>query len=143
MEKTNNNIRILILFEVIYPIFCTTYHILESKSLPDIFLQPVRYSRCNHTQYSNLHTITFYDLVWWKIRLISFIIDNISTKHWTFHFLNPFVVYSMSSFNIMVSHGFSIILHVVDNFCCNIGTCCVYIIVIVASRLTLQNITIV
>ena len=48
----------------------------------------------------------------------------------------------MTRFNIMIAKYLRIILHVVDHIGSHVSSLCVYIIIIIAGRLTLQNVAI-
>ena len=47
----------------LHPFACRLFHIVETQAFPQIFRKPCRDGRSNHTQYHDLHAITFQHLI--------------------------------------------------------------------------------
>ena len=137
MEQTNDNVWFLVLLYIFHPFASCFNHIIETHTAPNLWLQPVRNSWCEHTDNSYLNTIFVQNSIRLHIRLVSLGVNNIGTKHRTLHLTNPFVEHSVSWFNIMVTHALCIIVKIVNYLSSNILILGIDIVIEITCRLSL------
>ena len=125
MEETDHNIRVFLLLQLFHPVLGRSHHVLKAETAPEVFCQPVRDGRSNHAQDGNLHTL-----------------DDVGTDHRTVEFLDPLVVNRMTGLNIVITKGLCVILQVVYHICCHVSFLCSDVVVIIAGRLSLQDISV-
>ena len=142
MEEADDDIRFLIFLKIFHPFAGVCYHILKFQSAPEILREPVWNGRSEHSQDSHLHAFAVQDKVRLDIRLTCRSADDVGTQDWAVEFFYPFVVNRMTRLNIMISKYLRIILHVVYHIGSHVSCLCIYIIIIIAGRLTLQNVAI-
>ena len=63
VEQAEEQIRFLGLLYVFHPFLGATYHLLKLNAFPDGFVQPIRDSRCDHTDDTDLYAILIVDRV--------------------------------------------------------------------------------
>ena len=142
MEKADDNIRFLILLKIFHPFAGVCYHVLKFQSAPEILREPVRNGRSNHSQNCHLHAFAVQDEIRLNVWFACRSADDVGTQDWAVEFFYPFVVNRMTRFNIMIPKHLRIKLHVVYHIGSHVPSLSIYIIIIIAGRLTLQNIAI-
>ena len=142
VEEADDNIRFFILLKIFHPFAGVYYHIFKFQSAPEILREPVWNGRSEHSQDCHLHALAVQDEIRLNVWLACRSADDVGTKNWAIEFFYPFVVNWMTRFNIMIAKHLRIILHVVDHIGSHVSSLCVYIIIIIAGRLSLQNIAI-
>ena len=142
MEKADDDIRFLILLKKFHPFAGVCYHVLKFQSAPEILREPVWNGRSNHSQNSHLHALAIQDKIRLNVWLACRSADDVGTQDWAVEFFYPFVVNRMTRFNIMISKYLRIILQVVYHIGSHVSCLSIYIIIIIAGRLALQNIAI-
>ena len=142
VEEADDNIRLFILLEILHPFAGVCYHIFKFQSAPEILREPVWNGRSNHSQDCHLHALAVQNEIRLNVWLACRSADDVGTKNWAIEFFYPFVVNWMTRFNIMIAKHLRIILHVVYHIGSHVSSLCVYIIIIIAGRLSLQNIAI-
>ena len=142
MEETDHNIRVFLLLQLLHPVLGRSYHVLKAETAPEVFCQPVRDGRSNHAQDGNLHTLAVEDDIRFHVRSLGLGVDDIGTDHRTVEFLDPLVVNRMTGLNVVITKGLCVILQVVYHICCHVSFLRSDIIIIVAGRLSLQDISV-
>lgn len=82
MEQADHQIRVLFFTDNLHPFACRLFHIVETQSFPQIFGEPCRDGRGNHSQYHDLHAITFQHFVRNQMGLSCRCIYDVGTQHW-------------------------------------------------------------
>ena len=143
MKQSDHYIGILFFMDNLHPFACRLFHIVETQPFPQIFRKPCRDGRSNHTQYHNLHAITFQHLIRSQMGLSRRRINDVGTQHREVTSGYPTVEHGTPRFHIMVSHIAGIIFHIIHHFRTKMRRHRIYIIIVIGSRLPLQNITII
>ena len=142
MEDANHHVWLLVLLDMFHPFAGAGHHVLEMETAPEILCQPVRNSWSQHAEHGNLHTLAVQDNVWLDIRLASLSINDVGAQNWAVQLLDPLVVDCMAGLYIVITERLCIIFHVVDYIRSHVACLGVHIIIIIAGRLSLQNVSI-
>ena len=137
MKQSDHQIRILFFTDNLHPFACRLFHIVETQAFPQIFRKPCRDGRSNHTQYHNLHAITFQHLIRSQMGFSRRRINDVGTQHREVTSGYPTVEHSTSRFHIMVPHITGIIFHEIHHFRTKMRRHRIYIIIVIGSRLSL------
>ena len=143
MEQADHQIRVLFFTDNLHPFACRLFHIIETQSFPQIFREPCRDGRGNHSQYHDLHALTFQHFVRSQMGLSRRCIYDVGTQHWEVTSGDPTVENGTSRFHVMVTHVAGIILHIIHHFRAKMGRHRIYIIIVIGSGLSLQNIAVI
>ena len=142
MEETDYNIRVFLLLQLLHPVLGRSHHVFKAETAPEVFCQPVRDGRSEHTEDGNLHTLTVEDDIRFDVRSLGLGVDDVGTDHRTVEFLDPLVVNRMACLNVVITKGLCVILQVVYHIRCHVSFLRGDVIIIVAGRLSLQDISV-
>jgi len=143
MEQTNQNVRMFLFLDFLYPFFRTSPHAFKTQPAPQLFGQPGRYGRSNHAEDGNLHPVPFHHLIRLQIRTTCLNIDNVGTQHRKLTLFHPTVVHGVPSFHIVVTHVAHIVTHIVQHGGAYMHRGSIHIIIVIGHRLSLKNITVI
>ena len=126
VEESEDEVGLLVFFDVLHPLTGTLGHFLELHALPHLAIQPLWYGGRQHTDDADFYTVTYVDGVGLQARIDVFVpgravlrtlLDDVGTQQGASHLSDPFVVDLVAWFDIMVAYGFGIVLHIVDHTC--------------------------
>ena len=152
MEKTEEQIRLFVFLNILHPFLGAADHLFELDTFPYGPVKPVWDGGSDHAEDNNLRTSNIMNGVGVQtginvfgigLTVRMFFFDDIGAQQWTTYLTNPFVVDLMAWLNVVVSHRFSVILHVVDDLCCQVLILWHHVIRPIDTGLTLQNISVV
>ena len=151
MEKTEDEVGALYFFDILDPFLSTTGHLLKFNAFPDILSEPVGNGGREHADDGNLHTINIMDGVRLQTivdilrigRTIRAGIDDVGTEQRTTYLAYPLVIYFVTRFDVVVTYRLCIVVHVVDDLCCQVLVLWHYIVRPIYTGLALKDVTIV
>ena len=143
MKQADHQIRVLFFTDNLHPFARRLLHIVETQSFPQIFGEPCRDGRGNHSQYYDLHAITLQHFIWSQMGLSRRRIYDVGPQYREVTSRDPTVENGTPRFHIMVTHVAGIILHIVHHFRAKMGRYRIYIIIVIGSGLSLQDITVI
>ena len=141
MEKSDDDICVFFVFYKLNIFPGALLYRQKAHALPKLFVQPVRNSRCCHTDYGYPHSFSFDDSIWFKVRSACSGTDDIGCKEWGVKFFVEFVVDQMTCFYVVVSYCYAVILHIVIYGSSKIGLFRIDEVGEIECRLPLQNVT--
>ena len=143
MEKSDNQVGFLVLFDVRNPLRSAFHHILEVKATPQVLGEPSRDGRSNQAKNSHLHAIALKNNIRLKVRLTRSFFNGVGTDERAIALRNQAVVDFVPRLDIVIADVGDIVFQIIENRSAEVSARGVDEIVVISSGLALQHIAIV
>ena len=143
MEHTDYNIGTLLFADYLHPLAGGLFHVVKTKSPPQILGEPHRNGGRYHAENGNLHSVALQHLVGPEVGFARSGIDDVGAQHRSTAVARPTVENGTSRLYIVVAHIGGIIAHEVQHIGGYVERYRVDVVIVIGGGLALQDVAVV